>query len=242
MKSMLNIENQPLSLEEVQEEINKQKLWRHRIPVGHDIVTPGRENNWVDIEILRFSDADGERVLDIGASDGFFSFYHEARGASEVIALDNFRSTPFCGNDTGIVIASRLRNSNVKLVNKSLYNLDPESDGMFDRILLLNVLYHLKHPIYALEKILSVCNPGAVLYLKSYIIDHRTKLDKWLNKPEKPGCEFYPENELNNDPSNWFGPNIACVAAWLKSAGFCEIKFLGKQADRAYFMARKMRD
>jgi len=189
--------------------------------VGHGIVTPGREDSWGDVDILDFGDTKGQRVLDIGASDGFFSFFHEVGGAAEVVALDNFKSTPFEGDDTGIVIASNLRDSRVNLSNKSLYDLDQSVDGLYDRVLFLNVLYHLEHPLYGLQKLAEVCIPGGEIYRKSYVIDYRWKGLQWLNKPKTPICRFFPKKELNNDPSNWFGPNVACVACMAQSCRFC---------------------
>ena len=34
----------------------------------------------------------------------------------------------------------------------------------------------------------------------------------------------YPNAELHNDPSNWWGPNPAAVIAMLKSVGFSRVK------------------
>jgi len=36
----------------------------------------------------------------------------------------------------------------------------------------------------------------------------------------RPMIAFYPGAELNNDPTNWCGPNRAAVVGMLKAAGF----------------------
>ena len=44
-----------------------------------------------------------------------------------------------------------------------------------------------------------------------------------LHEP-RPAMAFYPGAELSSDPSNWFGPNPACVVAMLRDVGFTRIE------------------
>ena len=56
--------------------------WRHRVDVGHGIITPGREDSTIDIKRLSLDDdLSSIKILDIGCSDGYFSFECESRGA-----------------------------------------------------------------------------------------------------------------------------------------------------------------
>jgi len=41
---------------------------------------------------------------------------------------------------------------------------------------------------------------------------------------QRPAAAFYSGRELNNDPTNWFGPNPLAVKGMLESAGFRDIK------------------
>jgi len=41
----------------------------------------------------------------------------------------------------------------------------------------------------------------------------------------RPAMVFYPGTTLNNDPSNFWGPNMLCVAEMLKEVGFNRLKF-----------------
>lgn len=65
--------------------------WWHEIEVAPGIVTPGDDSNRMKLPILdRLGlalDLSGRRALDIGCSDGFFSFELERRGA-DVVAID----------------------------------------------------------------------------------------------------------------------------------------------------------
>ena len=127
--------------EEIRNRVDKQQIWRHRIPVGLGLYTPGREDSRLDIVRFRFDPCAHQRVLDVGASDGYFSFYHETvLQASSVVAIDNFVSTPNDGEYTAIRIAADLRESKVEISEKSVYDLDPTVDGMFDRMLIYSML------------------------------------------------------------------------------------------------------
>jgi tRNA (mo5U34)-methyltransferase len=49
---------------------------------------------------------------------------------------------------------------------------------------------------------------------------------------------FYPERELNNDPTNWWGPNIPAVHGMLTSVGFPQVRTVTKQSGAVYRAAR----
>jgi hypothetical protein len=41
-------------------------------------------------------------------------------------------------------------------------------------------------------------------------------------------CEFYPGAELNNDPSNWWGPNMKALKSLCLAAGFSSVEVVKK--------------
>jgi tRNA (mo5U34)-methyltransferase len=81
--------------------------------------------------------------------------------------------------------------------------------GRFDVVLFLGVFYHLVDPVRALQNLAAVTNEVAVV---------ETHLD--LRAMDRPAMVFYPGTELNDDPTNWWGPNRQCVEALLKVVGF----------------------
>lgn len=97
-------------------------------------------------------DLTGKRVLDLAASDGFYSFECEARGAAEVVSVegpgwldrDEFKRYDF---------AHRRYNSRVKYVTSWLEDLDAEALGQFDLTLCLGLYYHLRDPFFCLRKL-----------------------------------------------------------------------------------------
>jgi tRNA (mo5U34)-methyltransferase len=185
--------------------------WFHRIDLGNGIVTPGCDDSRAKLETLHLpASLEGLSVLDIGAWNGFFSFEAERRGARRVLATDSFCwSGEGWGTKTGFDLAKKALNSKVEEMEIDVMDLSPENVGVFDVVLFLGVLYHLRHPLLALEKIFSVT--------RGYVVVE-TVLDKVWDK--RPVAAFYPGSELNADPSNWWAPNRAGMEAMLKSAGF----------------------
>ncbi len=212
--------------------------WRHQIDVGSGVITPGREDSAGDLKRLHLdTDLSGKSVLDIGCSDGYFSFVCERRGA-QVTAIDNFTSSPIHGGIHGFKIAAELLDSKAKFINMSAYDID-SIEGNFDTILFLNVLYHLRHPALAIDKIYSKLTFGGKLYLKTYFHQDIRFRSVGFDLKRAPFARFYENNELNDDPSNWWGLNRRCIEALLRSAGFKQIKKTARYRDRIYYCAVK---
>jgi tRNA (mo5U34)-methyltransferase len=189
--------------------------WFHSIDLGHGITTPGESNNHGTLKRLGLPPSlRGMTVLDIGAWDGFFSFEAERRGARRVLATDHYCwSGPGWGTKAGFDLARRALGSKVEDLDIDVLDLSPERVGVFDVVLLLGVLYHLRHPLLALEKVHSVT--GRQLILETHVD---------MLHCFRPACAFYPADELDRDPTNWFGPNPAAVAAMLRDVGFRRVE------------------
>ena len=74
-------------------------------------------------------------------------------------------------------------------------------------VFFLGVLYHLPNPLLALERVAEVTSDLLIL---------ETVVD--MVGVGRPAAAFYPDRELNDDPTNWWGPNheavAACCGAW----------------------------
>jgi tRNA (mo5U34)-methyltransferase len=112
----------------------------------------------------------------------------------------------------GFEIARRALNSKVESVEVDVLDIAPGKIGVFDLVFFLGVLYHMRHPLLALEKVFSVT--GKQLILETHI--ERVG-------GTRPAMVFYPGSELNHDPTNWWGPNPAVVEAMLKCVGFSRV-------------------
>lgn len=190
--------------------------WFHRVDLGHGIITQGSEDSPNKLQGLGFpEDLTGKTVLDVGAWDGYFSFEAERRGAARVLATDLFCwGGSKWGTKSGFELARRALNSRVKDRDIDVLDLSPEKIGTFDLVLFLGVLYHMRHPLLALEKVASVTAVGGMVIIETHVDMLHMK---------RPALALYPDRELNNDPTNWFGPNPAAVEGMLKSVGFKDI-------------------
>jgi tRNA (mo5U34)-methyltransferase len=191
--------------------------WYHTIDLGGGIVTRGVDDTPVRLARLGLPDSlAGRTVLDIGAWDGFFSFEAERRGASRVVAADYYS---WHGGGWGTKDAFRLaraaRASKVEDQDIDVMDLSPERLGTFDVVLFLGVLYHLRHPLLALERVASVTRDLLIL---------ETVVD--MVGIARPAVAFYPDRELNRDPTNWWGPNVPAVEGMLRAVGFARVRTL----------------
>jgi tRNA (mo5U34)-methyltransferase len=200
--------------------------WWHSIDLGNGLITPGvhriaelRDN------YARFGLPDemrGMRLLDIGCWDGFYSFESERRGA-EVVSVDCWRPEKFFE-------AHRALNSKIRFHENSVYELSPQQLGTFDVVLFLGVLYHLRHPLLALERVCELTRHTAVI--ESHVIDNA------LNTP-RPVMEFYEIDELGGQYDNWWGPNTQCLEQMIRSAGFVETQVLRREPTRSVIKASR---
>jgi tRNA (mo5U34)-methyltransferase len=194
--------------------------WWHRIDVGDGEYTPGGCGGMGN---LRDLDVRGQSVLDIGAWDGYYSFACEQMGASDVLATDSYvwpGQKPGC-SQAGFLCARRLLGSTVRDQVIDVMDLSPEAiGGSFDIVLCLGLLYHMRHPLLALERVRAVTKSRLVLET------HYTPI------PGPPTLRFYEDDELHGDPTNWFDPNPTAVLALLRSAGFVRPRILADNGDR----------
>lgn len=210
-------------LEELRAEIARVNWW-HQIDLRNGIVTPGRDHSPFKLGQIHLpDDLTGKSVLDIGAWDGFFSFEAERRGARRVVALDSAAwQSPIVGKH-GFELARRVLNSRVEDIELDVVDISPESVGTFDVVLFLGVLYHMRHPQLALDRVAAVTSEMLIL---------ETHVD--LLNVDRPAMAIYPTVEAAGDISNWCGPNALGVIAMLEMAGFQEVKIVNRQTDLPY--------
>jgi len=203
-------------LKRLQNEVSRIK-WYHRIDLGNGIITPGCSNNQRKLKKIGLpKNLKGQTVLDIGAWDGFYSFEAERRGASRVLATDSFSwSGQGGGTKAGFDMAKKILKSKVKAKKIDALDLSPEKIGSFDIVLFLGILYHMRHPMLALERAFSVTRKLLIL---------ETHIDmSWCRSP---ALAFFPGAELANDATNWFGPNSLAVKTMLKVIGFKKVQII----------------
>jgi tRNA (mo5U34)-methyltransferase len=157
-------------------------------------------------------DLRGKRVLDIGAWDGWFSFEMERRGA-EVVAIDVWDNPRF--REMRSILGSK-----VDFRVMDVYDLDPSVLGRFDIVLFLGVLYHLKHPLLALERVCSMTTELAAV--DSFVLKRRRGRGRRLAR--LPMMEFFESDEFGGQTDNWVAPTIPCLMSLCRTAGFARVE------------------
>lgn len=196
--------------------------WYHSMELPDGRVIPGFQS----LEVLRKriaqfplpADLHGKRALDIGAWDGWFSFELERRGA-QVVAVD---STSF----ERFRVARELLGSQVEYHINDVCRLSPAQIGYFDIVMFLGVLYHLKHPMLALEKVCELAT--GMVCVESFVSGDDA------DPSAKPVMEFYETTELCGQFDNWVGPNVACLLAMCRTAGFARVELESVLDHRAH--------
>lgn len=198
----------------------------HVVRLNDRIRTPGRVDRNAEFAYLGLGPETlrGRRVLDIGALDGVLSFNAERAGAAEVLAIDvedpvrydwGWDGPPKSMTTLGAVkrrVFDELHaffDSRVVRRQMTVYDLVPDRDGQFDVIFFYGVLYHLRHPLLAFDRLRAVCR-GA-LCVETHVCNH---------DPLTPSSLFYRDDVLAGAITNWTGPSESCVASWMRDAGF----------------------
>ena len=193
--------------------ISEVKFWYHRIELAPGLITPGINDSFTVLKNLEAlglpNDCSGLRVLDIGCRDGFFSFAMETRGAA-VTGVDYAPS-----NTTGFEVAARVLGSRVEYIVENVYNLDTQKYGQFDVILFLGVLYHLRNPLLALDRIRQLLKLNGSLFVECQL-----STDERVNSIDAPIWQFYPRATLNDDETNKWAPNLPGLCSVVEEAEF----------------------
>ena len=98
----------------------------------------------------------------------------------------------------------------------------------FDIVFFIGVLYHLRHPLLALDLIHEHAAKDLLVFQSMQrgsdaIMQLREDYEFWetaiFDDPAFPKLHFI-EHSYAHDPTNWWAPNRACAAAMVRSAGF----------------------
>lgn len=214
--------------EELRIEIKKCGYWYHKIRLSPSVETPG----WSPIDPSAYripDDLTGKRVLDVGSWDGFWAFQAAERGATSVLAIDDFSDT--IGGDinadrthawrTFDLCRTVLGYDQCDRMEASIYDLCRPK--MFDCVFCFGVLYHLRHPLLALEKMRSVCT--GTIHIETAVLDNcRSMYGDYGYESSQCVAEFYPGNQYGQNHSNWHVGTLKYWMALVSAAGFTDVE------------------
>jgi tRNA (mo5U34)-methyltransferase len=169
------------------------------------------------------ADLTGKSVLDIGCNAGFYSLEMKRRGAARVLGIDF--------DDAYLAqarFAAEVEGADIEFRKLSVYDVAALGEK-FDVVIFMGVLYHLRHPLLALDLIrehvagdlmvfqsMQRGSPEVAAVAENYPFQNYELFDD----PAYPRLHFV-EERYSDDPTNWWIPNRACVEAMLRSSGFC---------------------
>jgi len=187
--------------------------WHHTIRLFPDLIVAGAKSaETLEAEraaILGVVDLAKRSVVDVGTWNGYFAFEAKRAGARSVIATDSYvwRSPLFRGRETFELARAFLG------IDVEAMEIDPtEFPGALapaDVVLFLGVFYHMIDPAMVLRKVAALATDLLVI---------ETHQD--LLALDRPAMVFYPGATLNDDATNWWGPNPECVTELLATVDF----------------------
>lgn len=217
-----------LSRAEIESRILALGPWFHNMRIGGVETAPDHPlGDYPAVKWQRFARAlesriAGRSVLDIGCNAGFYSLEMKRLGAARVVGIDwdedYLAQARFAAAAAGEDIEFRCM---------SVY--DVASLGRsFDVVLFMGVLYHLRHPLLALDLISEHVAADLLVFqsmqrgaaeLMPIASDYPFAERSIFDQAEFPRLHFI-EKRYAGDPTNWWVPNRACAEAMLRSSGF----------------------
>jgi tRNA (mo5U34)-methyltransferase len=217
-----------LSRREIEQRVQALGDWFHNLDLGGVATAPNHFLGdyprivWKNIAGALPERLDGKSVLDVGCNAGFFSLEMKRRGAARVVGVDSDERYLAQAR-----LASEVSGLEVELRKLSVYDVAALGER-FDLVLFMGVLYHLRHPLLALDLLHAHAvketlvfqsmlrgSNGAFRVEEDYPFEERDVFDH----PSWPKLHFV-EHEYAHDWTNWWIPNRACAEAMLRSAGF----------------------
>jgi tRNA (mo5U34)-methyltransferase len=215
--------------------------WYHTIELPNGVVTPGQFDHRSLVPHYGLPESmKGMTALDVATFDGFWAFEMEKRGAV-VTAIDLPRASdvdlPVAAQaqmkregidapiGTGFAIAHRELGSSVKRVVSNVYELSPDTVGVFDFVHMGDLLLHLKSPLTALERVRQVCAHQALI------------VDVFAPDLGTPTGTTLAEYRGGWDGVVWWIPSLDTLAQMILDAGFSDVQLL-----RTYHLGRLEED
>lgn len=178
-------------------------------------------------------DLSGLSVLDIGCNAGFHSIEMKRRGAARVVGIDS--------DDRYLAqarLACEVTGCDVEIRRLSVYDV-AELAERFDIVLFMGVLYHMRHPMLALDLIHEHVSRDLLVFqslqrgcaeLAALQDDYEFDDRDVFHDPGFPKLHFV-ERQYAHDWTNWWIPNRAGSEAMLRAAGFA----IERRVEDVYF-------
>ncbi|MCM3904625.1 MAG: DUF1698 domain-containing protein [Pyrinomonadaceae bacterium] len=237
-----------MTREEILSELKRLEPWFHRINLGGGLFTKTESvmgepvdhpfGPWQTIQELLPRDLSDKTLLDVGCNAGFYAFEAKLRGARRVLGVDGQRQHVRQG-----LFVRKVLGLDVEFRRLNVYELNARTVGQFDVTLALGLLYHLKHPILALENLYQVTKE--LLIIETAIMPPEQTPESFAHPLGEQQMFLHPLAFVENPTQakeqvfNWFLPGIDALRAMLRTTGFDEIEVVESKNERAIVVCRK---
>lgn len=184
------------------------------------------------------ADLSGKTVLDVGCNAGFYCLEMKRRGAARVVGVDS--DARYLAQAR---FAAEVEDADIEFHQLSVYEL-PTLGERFDIVLFMGVLYHLRHPLLALDILHDSMVSDLLVFqsmlrgsreVRSFERDYEFWQKEQFEDPAYPRM-YFVERRYAHDPTNWWIPNQACAQAMLRSAGF---DIIGQPEEEVFICRRR---
>lgn len=225
---MLKLISDSLTQDQIRERVAALGQWFHNIELGGVQTAPDHFlGDYPQVKWRRFAaaipaDLSGRSVLDVGCNAGFYSIQMKKRGADRVVAIDTDEKYLDQAR-----FAAKVSGTEIEFRNLSVYRV-AELREKFDLVLFMGVLYHLRHPLLALDLlhehvVRDLLVAQSMLRGSPETAEFPSDFRFWeeaVFEDQRFPRLYFVEQRFANDPTNWWIPNQACFEAMLRSAGF----------------------
>src|SRR6059058_1119488 len=142
-----------MTRQQIEQKVHDLGEWFHNIDLGGVPTAPNHFlGDYPSLKWRRFahaipSDLAGKSVLDIGCNAGFYSLEMKRRGADRVLGLDT--EGEYLAQAR---FAAEVNELDIEFRKLSVYDVGRLGER-FDIVIFMGVLYHLRHPLLALDLI-----------------------------------------------------------------------------------------
>src|SRR5437763_11685439 len=139
------------SPEEIRQRVRDLGTWFHNLCLGGVYTAPDHflgdypQIKWRTFAHALPADLTDKSVLDIGCNAGFYSLEMKRRGAARVVGIDSDERYLAQAR-----LAAQVLHADIEFRNLSVYDVGKLGEK-FDIVIFMGVLYHLRHPLLALD-------------------------------------------------------------------------------------------
>jgi tRNA (mo5U34)-methyltransferase len=233
-----------LTTSEIEERVRELGRWFHNIDLNGVKTAPDHflgdypAVKWRSFAHAIPSDLSGRSVLDIGCNAGFYAIEMKRRGAERVLGIDS--DDDYLNQAR---FAAQVKGMDIEFRKLSVYDVAQLQES-FDVVIFMGVLYHLRHPLLALDLLHD--HAARDLLVFQSMQRGSTKVPELKDDYQFSETGIFAQNDFpkmyfieqsySGDRTNWWIPNRSCVEAMLRSSGF---QIVEHPEDEVYICRRR---